>query len=210
MLYTLPDLPYAYDALEPHIDALTMEVHHTRHHAAYVANLNKAIEGQDTGDPAAEELVASIHTLPDKIRMAVRNQGGGHVNHSLFWTVMSRNGGGEPRNELGWAIDRELSGFEEFRKSFVKAAMAQFGSGWAWLNLNPDKKLVVESTPNQDSPLMHGHTPILGIDLWEHAYYLKYQSRRVDYVKAFFKVIDWDAVTERYLTAIQQMHMIHA
>jgi len=209
MFYTLPKLPYSYDALEPHIDAQTMEIHHTRHHATYVANLNTAIEGHDLGDPTAEELVSSIHTLPDKIRMAVCNQGGGHINHTLFWNVMSKAGGGEPGPDLVRAMDAELGGFERFRESFTKKAMTCFGSGWAWLAVDPDKRLVVEHTSNQDSPLIHGHTPILCIDLWEHAYYLKYQNRRADYVKAFFHVIDWDRVGEYYMEAIRKTHAIH-
>jgi Fe-Mn family superoxide dismutase len=201
MSYTLPKLPYAYDALDPHVDAQTMEIHHTKHHNAYVANLNTALEGRDLGGPCVEELVAAIHTLPEEIRTAVRNHGGGHANHSLFWTVMSPGGGGQPKGDLATAIDEELGGFDHFAGQFTDAAMKRFGSGWAWLVLDVHKKLVVESTPNQDSPLIHGHTPILGIDVWEHAYYLKYQNRRADYVKAFFNVIHWDAVTQRYLEA---------
>lgn len=204
MIYELPPLPYAYDALEPHIDARTMEIHHTKHHAAYVQNLNKAIEGREIGSPTIEDLVASIHSLPEEIRTAVRNHGGGHANHSLFWQVMSRNGGGEPKGELANAIRAELGGFEGFRQAFTKAAMGRFGSGWAWLCVTPARRLVVEDTANQDSPLMHGNTPILGIDVWEHAYYLKYQNRRADYVAAFFNIIDWDAVAQRYAVALQR------
>lgn len=204
MIYELPPLPYAYDALEPHIDARTMEIHHTKHHAAYVQNLNKAIEGREIGSPTIEDLVASIHSLPEEIRTAVRNHGGGHANHSLFWQVMSRNGGGEPKGELANAIRAELGGFEGFRQAFTKAAMGRFGSGWAWLCVTPAGRLVVEDTANQDSPLMHGNTPILGIDVWEHAYYLKYQNRRADYVAAFFNIIDWDAVAQRYAVALQR------
>lgn len=203
MIYQLPPLSYAYDALEPHIDARTMEIHHTKHHAAYVQNLNKAIEGREIGSPTIEDLVASIHTLPEEIRTAVRNHGGGHANHSLFWQVMSRNGGGEPKGELAQAIRAELGGFDGFRQTFSKAAMGRFGSGWAWLCVTPARRLVVEDTANQDSPLMHGNTPILGIDVWEHAYYLKYQNRRADYVAAFFNIIDWDAVAQRYQAALQ-------
>lgn len=204
MIYELPPLPYAYDALEPHIDARTMEIHHTKHHAAYVQNLNKAIEGKDIGSPTIEELVGSVHSLPEEIRTAVRNHGGGHANHSLFWQVMSRSGGGEPKGELAKAIRVELGGFEGFRQAFTKAAMGRFGSGWAWLCVTPARRLMVEDTPNQDSPLMHGNTPILGVDVWEHAYYLKYQNRRADYVAAFFNIIDWDAVAQRYQLALQQ------
>jgi Fe-Mn family superoxide dismutase len=210
MVFSLPKLPYAYDALEPHIDAQTMEIHHTRHHAGYVANLNKAIEGYDLGEPTIEDLVCSIHSLPDKIRDAVRDQGGGHTNHSLLWTVISPRGGGEPSGDLLGAIRDDLGGFDRFREMLTGAAMHRFGSGWAWLSLNPDRKLLVEDTPNQDSPLMHGHTPILGIDVWEHAYYLKYQNRRADYVNAFFKVIDWEAVTRRYLEALKHIHLVHS
>ncbi|MBN2474050.1 MAG: superoxide dismutase [Pirellulales bacterium] len=209
MVYRLPRLPYAYDALEPHIDSRTMEIHHRRHHGAYVANLNKAIEGFDFGRPTIEELLASIHTLPDKIRLPVRNQGGGHANHSLFFSVMSPDGGGEPKHELAEAIESDLSGFDQFQQSMIKAAMARFGSGWAWLSVAPDRRLVVEHTANQDSPLMHGHMPILGLDLWEHAYYLKYQNRRLDFVNAFFHVINWDAVSDRYMKAVREIHAIH-
>jgi Fe-Mn family superoxide dismutase len=201
--YSLPDLPYAYDALEPHIDARTMEIHHTKHHAAYISKLNAAIEGHDLGNPSIEELVAGIHTLPDEIQTAVRNHGGGHVNHTLFWKWMSPDGGGQPHGELAAAIDEQLGGYDRFAELFTGAAIGRFGSGWAWLSLDPDSKLVIESSPNQDSPLIHGHRPVLGIDVWEHAYYLKYQNRRPDYVKAFFEVINWDAVTERYLELVR-------
>jgi superoxide dismutase, Fe-Mn family len=203
-LYTLPDLPYAVDALEPYIDAKTMEIHHSKHHTAYVDNLNAAIEGHDLGTPGIEELVAAIHTLPEEIHAAVQNHGGGHANHSLFWTVLSAAGGGLPKGDLARAIGDQLHGFETFAKLFTVAAMKRFGSGWAWLCTDSDGKLVVESTANQDSPLMHAHTPLLGLDVWEHAYYLKYQNRRADYVKAFFNVIDWDVVTERYLRAMRK------
>ncbi len=199
MRYTLQELPYEYDALEPHIDARTMEFHYTKHHAGYVSNLNGAIEGHDLGSPSVEDLVAAIHTLPEEIRTAVRNHGGGHANHSLFWTVLSGQGGGFPGGELAKAIDEQLGGFNRFTEQFTKAALGRFGSGWAWLCLDADHRLVIESTPNQDSPLMLGHTPILGIDVWEHAYYLNYQNRRPDYVKAFFHVINWNVVKERYL-----------
>lgn len=207
--YSLPDLPYAYDALEPHIDARTMEIHHSKHHAAYVSKLNAAIEGHDLGSPGVDELVAGIHTLPEEIRTAVRNHGGGHANHTLFWTWMSPDGGGQPQGELATAFDEQLGGFDRFAERFTDAAIGQFGSGWAWLTLDPDNKLVIESTPNQDSPLIHGHQPILGIDVWEHAYYLKYQNRRPDYVEAFFNVINWDAVTERYMELIRsEVHAV--
>ena len=210
MIYKLPDLPFPYDALEPNIDARTMEVHHTKHHAGYVANLNKAIEGLNLGQPTIEELLTDIHTLPEDVQTAVRNHGGGHANHSLFWTIMSSSGGGQPRGELARAIDTELGGFDRFSGEFTKVAMGRFGSGWAWLCLNHDGKLLLESTPNQDSPVMYGHRPILGLDVWEHAYYLKYQNRRADYVKAFFNVVDWNAITERYLEAVRQEQGVHA
>ena len=204
MLYTLPELPYAFDALEPHIDARTMEIHHDKHHAAYVANLNKALEGHDVGHPTIDELVAAVDTLPENIRTAVRNNGGGHANHSLFWTIMSATGSGRPRGELARAIDEHLGGFDRFADAISKAGLGRFGSGWAWLSVDPEHRLVVESTANQDSPLTLGNTPILTIDVWEHAYYLKYQNRRADYLKAFFNVINWDGVTERYLDAVRR------
>ena len=203
MSYTLPELPYAYEALEPQIDTRTMQIHHTKHHQGYVDKLNAAIQGHDLGSPTVEELVAAIQTLPEGIRTAVRNHGGGHANHSLFWTVISPHGGGQPGGELAEALDEQLGGFERFAEEFKSAALGRFGSGWAWLSLDADAKLLVESTPNQDSPLMAGHTPILGIDVWEHAYYLNYQNRRADYVEAFFHVIDWETVSERYLQALR-------
>ena len=204
MHYTLPELAYALDALEPHFDARTMEIHHTKHHKAYVDNLNAAIAGHDLGDPGIEELVAAIHTLPEEIQAAVQNHGGGHANHSLFWTLLSAGGGGLPRGDLARAIDDRYHDFDQFAELFTSAAMKRFGSGWAWLCLDDEGNLVVESTANQDSPLMHAHTPLLGLDVWEHAYYLKYQNRRADYVEAFFNVIDWDVVTERYLAAMRR------
>lgn len=202
MSYTLPDLPYAYDALEPNIDAKTMEIHHSKHHQTYVNSLNAAVEGTPWAELPVEELVARIAELPDKLKGPVTNHGGGHANHSLFWTVMSPKGGGEPSGELAAAIDAELGGFEAFKKAFTQAAITRFGSGWAWLSVTPDKKVVVESTGNQDSPLMEGNTPILGLDVWEHAYYLKYQNRRPEYIGAFFNVIDWNEVERRYQEAI--------
>ncbi len=208
MTFTLPELPYAYDALEPHIDALTMEIHHTKHHNTYVAGLNKAIEGRDLGNPTVEELVSNIATLPEEIRTAVRNHGGGHANHSLFWTILSADGGGAPGRELAKAIDEDLGGFDPFRDELTRAALGRFGSGWAWLSIGPENKLLVESTPNQDSPLMHANTPILGIDVWEHAYYLKYQNRRADYVNAFFNVVHWAAVNERYMQLVKKPHVV--
>jgi Fe-Mn family superoxide dismutase len=203
--YSLPPLPYAFDALEPHIDARTMEIHHDRHHAGYVDGLNKAVSGRDLGQPSVEELLAALDTLPEEIRTPVRNMGGGHANHALFWTILSGKGGGGPKADLAQAIDRELGGFAKFSASISSAALGRFGSGWAWLSVDPTGRLVVESTPNQDSPLLHGNTPILGIDVWEHAYYLKYQNRRADYVKAIFNVFNWDTVTQRYLQALKQI-----
>jgi Fe-Mn family superoxide dismutase len=201
MAYTVPDLPYAFDALEPHIDAQTMQIHHDKHHAAYVTNLNNAIAGTDLGNQSIEALVAAIDKVPENIRTAVRNNGGGHANHSLFWTIMGPKAGGAPTGPLADAITAELGGFDKFKEDFAKAGATRFGSGWAWLSVDKNKKLVVESTPNQDSPLMHGNTPILGMDVWEHAYYLKYQNRRPDYIAAFWNVINWAAVADRYAKA---------
>jgi Fe-Mn family superoxide dismutase len=203
LAYTLPPLPYAYDALEPHIDALTMEIHHGKHHQTYVNNLNAALEGAGIAtDEPVDALVARIDQLPEAIRGAVRNNGGGHANHSLFWAVMSPRGGGEPDGALARAIDAELGGQAAFRDAFTKAALTRFGSGWAWLSVTPDGKLAVESSANQDSPLMQGNTPILGLDVWEHAYYLKYQNRRPEYIGAFYNVIDWSEVARRYAAAV--------
>lgn len=203
MAYTLPPLPYAYDALEPHIDALTMEIHHGKHHQTYVNNLNAALEGAGIAtDEPVDALVARIDQLPEAIRGAVRNNGGGHANHSLFWAVMSPRGGGEPDGALARAIDAELGGQVAFRDAFTKAALTRFGSGWAWLSVTPGGKLAVESSANQDSPLMQGNTPILGLDVWEHAYYLKYQNRRPEYIGAFYNVIDWSEVARRYAAAV--------
>jgi len=204
MSYTVPPLPYAFNALEPHIDAKTMEIHHDKHHNAYVTNLNKAIEGSTLGDQPIEALVAAIESVPENIRAVVRNNGGGHANHSLFWTIMGPGAGGKPAGELATAIDAQLGGFDSFKDQLSKAAIGRFGSGWGWLSVDRTKKLVVESTPNQDSPLMHGNTPLLGLDVWEHAYYLNYQNRRPDYVAAFFNVINWKAVAERYAAALKK------
>lgn len=203
LAYTLPPLPYAYDALEPHIDALTMEIHHSKHHQTYVNNLNAALEGAGIAtDEPVEALVARIDQLPEAVRGAVRNNGGGHANHSLFWSVMSPRGGGEPDGALARAIDTELGGHAAFREAFTKAALTRFGSGWAWLSVTLAGKLAVESSANQDSPLMQGNTPILGLDVWEHAYYLKYQNRRPEYIGAFYNVIDWPEVARRYAAAV--------
>jgi Fe-Mn family superoxide dismutase len=203
MSHTLPALPYAYDALEPHIDAKTMEIHHSRHHQTYVTNLNAALA--DLPELAAlplEALLARIDSLPAQVQGAVRNHGGGHANHSLFWQVMSPQGGGEPDGELAAAMERDLGGLESFRQAFTQAALSRFGSGWAWLVVDGRGKLQVVSSANQDSPLMEGLTPILGLDVWEHAYYLKYQNKRPDYIAAFYNVIDWDEVARRYVVAL--------
>ncbi|MGP9663564.1 superoxide dismutase [Halomonas sp. 86] len=202
MAHTLPELPYAYDALEPHIDAMTMEIHHSRHHQTYVNNLNAALEGTGLEDVAIEELVSNLDRVPEAKRQAVINNGGGHANHSMFWQMMSPNGGGQPQGDVANAIDSELGGLDSFKEEFKKAAVGRFGSGWAWLSVTPAKKLVVENTLNQDNPLMHGNTPLLGLDVWEHAYYLKYQNKRPDYVAAFFDVVNWEDVERRYQAAI--------
>jgi Fe-Mn family superoxide dismutase len=200
--FTLPKLPYAFDALEPHIDAKTMEIHHDKHHAAYVANLNKAVAGQNV--PKNEvDLIHDLTKLPENIRTAVRNNGGGHVNHTLFWQVMKKNGGGQPKGELAKAIDTMFGSFDKFKEEFTKAATTTFGSGWAWLSADPahDRGLVLQNLPNQDSPYSQGRTPILGLDVWEHAYYLKYQNRRPEYIAAFWNVINWDEVSSRFEAA---------
>jgi len=202
MPHTLPQLPYAYDALEPHVDAQTMEIHHTKHHQTYINNLNAALEGTEFANLSAEEVVRQLDKLPQDKRGAVQNNGGGHANHSLFWTVMAPNAGGKPEGALAEAIESQLGGFDAFKEAFTKAALTRFGSGWAWLSVTPEKKLVVESTGNQDSPLMTGNTPILGLDVWEHAYYLRYQNRRPDYIGAFFNVINWPEVSRRYEAAL--------
>ncbi|MFT3814671.1 MAG: superoxide dismutase [Acidovorax sp.] len=205
MPYTLPALAYAYDALEPHIDAQTMEIHYTRHHQTYVNNLNAALEGTEYASLPVDALIAQVESLPEKLRLPVRNNGGGHANHSLFWQVMSPRGGGEPQGDLARAIDADLGGFGAFQAEFTKAALSRFGSGWAWLTVNPQGRLGVESGANQDNPLMRGigsgHVPILGLDVWEHAYYLKYQNRRPEYIAAFYNVIDWAEVARRYAAA---------
>lgn len=202
MSYTLPELPYAYDALEPHIDAKTMEIHHTKHHQTYINNINAGIEGTEWEDLSVEELVSKANQVPEDLKNNVINNGGGHANHSLFWTVMSLDGGGNPEGEIAQAIDKELGGFEAFKEAFTKAALTRFGSGWAWLSVAPDQTIIIESSANQDSPLMHGNTPILGLDVWEHAYYLKYQNRRPEYIAAFFNVVNWKEVNRRYLEAL--------
>jgi Fe-Mn family superoxide dismutase len=201
MAFQLPDLPYPKNALEPHIDAKTMEIHHGKHHATYVTKVNDALKGTEWENKSVEDVCRNIEKIPENIRAAVRNNGGGHANHSLFWTIMGPGGGGEPGGALAAAIDKELGGFAKFKEAFTSAATNRFGSGWAWLSVDKGGKLVVESTPNQDNPYMHGNTPILGIDVWEHAYYLNYQNRRPDYIAAFYNVIDWHAVGERYAKA---------
>lgn len=202
MPHTLPALPYAYDALEPHIDTQTMQIHHTKHHQTYINNLNAAVEGTEWAEWPVEQLVAAVKQLPQNLQAAVINQGGGHANHTLFWTVMSPSGGGVPQGAVAKAIDEQLGGFEAFKDAFTKAALTRFGSGWAWLSVTPEKKVVVESSGNQDSPLMNGNTPILGLDVWEHAYYLLYQNRRPEYINAFYNVVDWAEVERRYLAAV--------
>lgn len=200
MAYSLPELPYAYDALEPHIDARTMEIHHTKHHNAYITKVNAAIEGTPLEQKSVEDLISDLASVPENIRTAVRNNGGGHANHCLFWTVMGPGAGGSPSGALASDIESTFGGFDAFKEQFSNAAATRFGSGWAWLSVDGGK-LIVESTANQDSPLMEGRTPILGLDVWEHAYYLHYQNRRPDYIGAFFSVINWDAVAERYAAA---------
>ncbi|GEL77324.1 superoxide dismutase SodA [Tenuibacillus multivorans] len=196
--FELPELPYAYDALEPHIDKETMNIHHTKHHNTYVTKLNAALEGHsDLQDKSLEELVGNLDALPSDIQTAVRNNGGGHVNHSLFWTILSPNGGGNPTGELADKINEAFGSFDEFKEKFAAAAAGRFGSGWAWLVVK-NGNLEITSTPNQDTPLMEGVTPILGLDVWEHAYYLKYQNRRPDYISAFWNVVNWDEVAKRY------------
>jgi Fe-Mn family superoxide dismutase len=197
-MYEVPPLPYAFDALEPHIDARTMEIHHDKHHAGYVSKVNAALEGHpQVAEQSVEDLLRNIEQVPESIRTAVRNNGGGHANHSLFWTVMSPNGGGQPDGPLAAAIQRDFGSFDEFQQLFTTTAASRFGSGWGWLVVQ-DGKLAVESTANQDSPLMAGKTPILGVDVWEHAYYLHYQNRRPDYLNAWWNVVNWAEVAARF------------
>lgn len=198
MAYTLPELPYAYDALAPHIDKETMNIHHTKHHNTYVTNVNNALEGHDELlNLPVDELIANLDKVPEDKRTAVRNNGGGHSNHSLFWTILSPDGGGNPTGEVAKAIDKKFGSFDAFKEEFAKAATTRFGSGWAWLVLK-DGEVEITSTPNQDSPYMDGNTPLLGLDVWEHAYYLNYQNRRPDYISAFWNVVNWDEVEKRY------------
>ncbi len=200
MAFELPSLPYAQDALEPHIDGRTMGIHHGKHHASYTSNLNGAIEGTDLAGMSIEDILADLDSVPENIRTAVRNNGGGYANHNLFWQVMSPDGGGEPSGALADAINSACGSFDEFKAAFSAAAATRFGSGWAWLAVEGGA-LQVCSTPNQDSPLMTGNTPILGLDVWEHAYYLNYQNRRPDYIAAFFNVINWAKVSELFAAA---------
>ena len=208
MAHELPALPYALDALEPHIDTKTMEIHHGKHHAAYIANLNKALEGNaELEGKSIEALISDLGAVPENIRGAVRNNGGGHANHSLFWTVIGPNAGGTPSGDLAAAIDKAFGSFDAFKDAFKNAALTRFGSGWAWLVAKADGSVAITSTPNQDSPIMgeaagcDGSTPILGLDVWEHAYYLNYQNRRPDYVDSFWNIVNWSAVAERFAAA---------
>lgn len=199
MAFQLPDLPYPYEALEPHIDEQTMRIHHDKHHAGYTNNLNAALEAHaDLQNKSIEELLSDLNAIPADIRAAVRNNGGGFANHALFWTIMSPDGGGEPQGDLGSAIGEAFGSFDDFKSEFSSTATGQFGSGWGWLAVNSGGSLQVLSTPNQDSPISQGMTPILGVDVWEHAYYLKYQNRRADYVSAWWNLINWDEVVRLY------------
>lgn len=203
MPYELPPLPYPNNALEPHVDAATMEIHHDKHHQAYITNLNKALENNaDLSSKPINELIADLSAVPEAARTAVRNNGGGHANHSFFWKIMGPNGGGEPTGELAEAIKETFGSLDALKEKINAAGASRFGSGWSWLVLSKDKKLEVISTPNQDSPIMDGHTPILGVDVWEHAYYLKYQNKRPDYLKAWWNTVNWSAVSENYTAAL--------
>ena len=199
MPFELPPLPYAFDALEPHIDAQTMQIHHDKHHAAYVANANKAIEAHpEWGSRSVEDILWSINEVPEDILTALRNNAGGHSNHSIFWTIMQQGGGGNPTGRIADAIKNNFGGYDAFKEQLSKAAVGQFGSGWAWLTVDRQGKLGIKGYPNQDSPYMEGLTPILGVDIWEHAYYLKYQNRRADYVTAWFNTLNWEAINARF------------
>jgi superoxide dismutase, Fe-Mn family len=205
MAHELPPLPYATDALEPHIDARTMEIHHGKHHNTYVTNLNKALESApELADKSAEDLIKDLNSVPESIRTAVRNNGGGHVNHTMFWQIMGPNGGGEPSGELADAINSAFGSLDAFKEKFNTAGATRFGSGWAWLSVDSGGNLVVHSTANQDNPMMEGMTPVMGCDVWEHAYYLKYQNRRPDYMQAWWNTVNWDAVAQRYSAAKAQ------
>ncbi|OLE87459.1 MAG: superoxide dismutase [Acidobacteria bacterium 13_1_20CM_2_60_10] len=201
MPHALPPLPYALDALEPYIDAKTMEIHHDKHHGAYVNNLNKALEGHaGLQTKSLEDLLRNLDAVPDAIRTTVRNNGGGHWNHSMFWQIMKKGGGGEPKGDLAGAIKTAFGSFADFKSKFAAAAAGRFGSGWAWLFIR-DGKLIIDSTPNQDNPIMAGGKPVMGLDVWEHAYYLKYQNRRPEYIEAWWNVVNWDAVASAYAAA---------
>lgn len=203
MPFQLPALPYAENALEPHIDARTMNIHHTKHHAAYTTNLNNALANHpDWAAKSIEEILANLNSLPEAIRGAVRNNGGGYANHNLFWSIMSPNGGGNPTTALADAINATFGSFDSFKAAFAQAAMTRFGSGWAWLYVDGNGSLKIGSTPNQDTPLMEGNTPILGLDVWEHAYYLNYQNRRPDYIAAWWNVVNWQQVAAYYMAAV--------
>ncbi|HUX11966.1 MAG TPA: superoxide dismutase [Spirochaetia bacterium] len=201
MAFKTPELPYAYNALEPHIDEQTMRIHHDKHHEGYVSKLNAAVQGTEYENWDIVKIARGLNSLPEKIRTAVRNNGGGHINHTLFWTVMAPNAGGTPDGDIGSAIRSAFGSFDKFKELFSDAAATRFGSGWAWLVVNKGGKLEILSTPNQDSPYTDGHTPILGIDVWEHAYYLKYQNKRPEYISNFFNVINWNQVTQNFKAA---------
>jgi superoxide dismutase, Fe-Mn family len=202
MAHELPKLPYGYDALEPHIDARTMEIHHTKHHQTYINNLNAALEKHpDLQGKSVEDLLKSLNAVPEDIRTAIRNNGGGHLNHTMFWPMMSPNGGGEPKSELAGTINSDFGSFANFKDQFAKAATGRFGSGWAWLCIDKGGKLIITSTPNQDNPVSDGLRPVLALDVWEHAYYLKYQNRRADYISAWWNVVNWNQVAKNYANA---------
>lgn len=205
MPFSLPALPYGYGALEPALDSQTMQIHHSRHHQTYVNNLNAALTDSGYQDWPLERLLRSIELLPPELQVAVRDHGGGHANHSLFWEVLSPLGGGVPGGALAIALDHAFGSFSAFQQAFTQAALSRFGSGWAWLTVQPDGQLCVESSANQDSPLMHGHIPILGLDVWEHAYYLQYQNKRADYINAVYQVLNWPEIERRYHQALQQL-----
>ena len=203
MAFTLPELPYAYDALEPHIDAKTMEIHHTKHHQTYITKANDALNGHPMANRPVEEVLKNIDSLSSDIRQAVINNAGGHANHSLFWEILSPNGGGSPKGSVAGEIENTFGSFDTFKEKFSNAAVTRFGSGWAWLVVNSSGNLEVTSTPNQDNPLMKGRTPILGLDVWEHAYYLNYQNRRPDYIAAFWNIVNWNKVEDNYRDAVK-------
>jgi len=199
MTFKLPKLNYSHEALEPHIDKLTMKTHHLKHHQTYVDNFNKALDGHEEYQKMEiEDILKSLEELPEDIKTAVRNNGGGHYNHTIFWEIMSPNGGGKPKGELAKKIDEDLGGFDKFKEDFKAAALGQFGSGWAWLVLDSNNKLAIVSTPNQDNPISEGKKPLLGIDVWEHAYYLKYKNKRADYIDSWWNIVDWEKVSERF------------